>query len=89
MSERIDIGNGHSIQPITWPGDEKPSGFSVFHPNPDTGAECGCSVWINPQRRAGTIWTVLSLEPLTLSPSVQCANCRDHGFIRDGYWIPA
>lgn len=33
-------------------------------------------------------WTVESWEPLTISPSVLCA-CGDHGFIRDGQWMPA
>jgi hypothetical protein len=33
-------------------------------------------------------WHVESLEPLTLSPSILC-SCGDHGFIRDGRWIPA
>lgn len=34
------------------------------------------------------MWTVESWEPLTLSPSLLCA-CGDHGFIRDGRWVPA
>ena len=33
-------------------------------------------------------WTVVSWEPLTLSPSLRC-GCGDHGFIRDGRWVPA
>jgi len=33
-------------------------------------------------------WQVASYEPLTLSPSLLC-NCGDHGFIRDGKWVPA
>jgi hypothetical protein len=33
-------------------------------------------------------WTVESWDPLTLSPSVLC-SCGDHGFIRDGRWVPA
>ena len=26
---------------------------------------------------------------LTLTPSVLCATCGDHGFVTDGRWIPA
>lgn len=33
-------------------------------------------------------WTVESWEPLTLSPSVLCA-CGDHGWVREGRWVPA
>ena len=90
MNERTDIGHGHSLEPIIFPGDTQPCGFAVYHPHSDTGAECGCTVWINPDRvRNANVWTVDRLEPLTLSPSVQCANCRDHGFIKQGKWLPA
>jgi hypothetical protein len=34
------------------------------------------------------LWQVESWEPLTLSPSILC-HCGDHGFIRDGRWVPA
>lgn len=35
------------------------------------------------------LWTVASLEPLHLEPSVLCCLCGDHGFVRDGKWVPA
>jgi hypothetical protein len=31
-------------------------------------------------------WTVHSMEPLTLSPSIECRACKDHGYIRNGRW---
>lgn len=34
-------------------------------------------------------WNVVAWEPLTLSPSLLCMACKDHGFIRDGVWVPA
>ena len=33
-------------------------------------------------------WHVIREDPLTLTPSVLC-HCGDHGFIRDGAWVPA
>lgn len=39
-------------------------------------------------RDKGPWWKVESLEPLTLSPSLRC-RCGDHGFIRNGVWVPA
>lgn len=33
-------------------------------------------------------WTVVSLEPLHLEPSLLC-NCGNHGWIRDGKWVAA
>jgi hypothetical protein len=32
-------------------------------------------------------WKVESWEPLTISPSVLCLTCGDHGFIREGRWV--
>lgn len=37
----------------------------------------------------GRGWRVLSVNPLTLSPSLLCTRCKTHGFIRDGKWVPA
>lgn len=34
------------------------------------------------------VWSVESLDPLTISPSVLC-GCGAHGFIRQGRWVPA
>jgi hypothetical protein len=34
-------------------------------------------------------WTLVSEEPLTLTPSVLCRSCGHHGFITDGKWVPA
>ena len=33
-------------------------------------------------------WTLVAYDPLTVAPSLLCA-CGDHGFIRDGKWVPA
>jgi hypothetical protein len=31
-------------------------------------------------------WQVESWDPLTLSPSLLCRSCGNHGFIRNGKW---
>ena len=36
-----------------------------------------------------TYWRLVSLEPLTVEPSVLCMRCGDHGYITDGRWVPA
>jgi len=33
-------------------------------------------------------WQVESWNPLTLSQSLLCTVCGNHGFIRDGQWVP-
>ena len=37
---------------------------------------------------AAHLWTLVSLEPLHTEPSLLCI-CGDHGFIREGRWVPA
>ena len=34
-------------------------------------------------------WTVHSVHPLTVTPSVHWTDCGCHGFITDGKWVPA
>jgi hypothetical protein len=37
---------------------------------------------------SGPYWTVVSWDPLTLSPSLKC-HCGDHGHIQNGRWVAA
>jgi hypothetical protein len=61
-------------------------GATVDHLNPD-GQPCESAIFFDP---AGVrdlfpdrdMWTVQSLDPLTLSPSLQYGSCSDHGFVR-------
>lgn len=36
-------------------------------------------------------WTIVSEDPLTVSPSIQCGakDCNTHGFFREGKWVKA
>lgn len=74
--------------------DVDPWGVAVDHPRPD-GTPCigSAAAFDNPVSRQiepdRQYWTVESLDPLTISPSLLCQLCGDHGFIRQGRWIPA
>lgn len=105
MGERIDLGHDHVIRLAVWNPDlglnpqfahlagQLPVTTSgiVTHKLPD-GGECeGAITFDSPIARdnfSGPFWTVESWEPLTLSPSLLC-SCGDHGFIREGRWVPA
>lgn len=70
-------------------------GAILYHFKQD-GSECMGSIHFtgDVQRKiepAHPSWTVDSWEPLTISPSVLCRaeGCGDHGFIREGKWVPA
>lgn len=58
------------------PPEERPAGYGIHGVVP-----------VKPEWPDG--WDVLSVEPLTLAPSLRCRQCGHHGFIRDGRWVPA
>lgn len=76
---------------------EKRVGGNVTHP-PVEG-KCSGNGWVPFAGRAWArlflnspdfqSWAVESEEPLTLSPSILCRACGDHGFIRNGKWVRA
>ena len=90
----VDIGHGVTIQFwYQWPKAEypEPAGIIETHPGPD-GKPCSGPIsfeghaWMPSHP---TTWHVVSLEPLTLEPSILCSRCGHHGFIRGEKWIPA
>ncbi|HEY6888804.1 MAG TPA: hypothetical protein VI300_13520, partial [Solirubrobacter sp.] len=76
---------------------EGPTGALVWHRRED-GSWCGGGIrWWKPEGETGATWTLVSLEPLHVEPSVKCGTCErefgdngvSHGFIRGGAWEPA
>lgn len=64
-------------------------GAFVHHKKAD-GSSCSGSIVFDSEAarfngREG--WQVESWEPLTVSPSLLC-SCGDHGYIRNGVWVP-
>jgi len=69
-------------------------GAIVGHTNLKTGEQCRSGIMLDGEvaRRVfneKSRWQVISMEPLTLSPSLLCMVCGDHGFIREGKWVRA
>lgn len=67
-------------------------GALINHRRPDNGEECWSHVnFDGPVQRKvmpdAAIWKVESEDPLTLSPSILCRLCGDHGWIREGKWV--
>jgi hypothetical protein len=66
----------------------------IAHTAPD-GSPCESAATPDTEmaRLAGftdrAVWQVESMEPVTLSPSLLCGRCADHGFIKQGKWVPA
>lgn len=92
VSTFIDLGHRHYWRFIV-DGSGDDVGGVLIHPHP-AGGWCGGAMMFRnfkfPQEGEMT-WEVESLEPLTLSPSLRCEQpgCNDHGFIREGRWVPA
>jgi len=96
-SEEHDLGDGHSF---VWSIDEfgHVYGLIEHHPAADGGSPyCGGYIaWAVPQHwptcvprhelvRGGPGEEAL----VTISPSLACRTCGNHGFIRDGKWVTA
>lgn len=90
----IDLGDNHTLIFSDYK-DEKKVGAAVWHLKPD-GTEC--SGWISFAGRAWAnefkanpikTWEVVQEDPLTLTPSLLCRQCGDHGYIREGRWVRA
>lgn len=68
------------------------AGLTVSHLDKG-GNECMSGIWFDlPELKVMDErhrWKVESWEPLTISPSLLCMRCGDHGFIRSGLWVPA
>lgn len=83
----LDEKGDHLLR-ITSMHDEGLYGFTEAH-RTATGEWCAASI-ARPGKGAGQPeWDVISEDPLTLSPSILCRRCGNHGFIREGKWVEA
>jgi hypothetical protein len=97
-TEYVDIGGGHSIKFVKYEGDPH-AGLNDKHKRPDNGEPCmgfitfAGSTWAKEFTKDGVcsieVWDVQSFNPLTMSPSLLCLACGDHGFIENGKWRKA
>ncbi len=97
-----DIGFGVTISPFTTGDNHIFGGVIIEHDAPSecpykgikfgatTDFRCagGVSVVPIPDKPDRPIWTVLSEDPLTLTPSILCDCNAFHGFITNGLWVP-
>ena len=89
----LDLGDNHLLRFSRHGGDVV--GATEEHLRPDGKSCLGHFYFDLPETRdllAGQdrpMWTVQSWNPLTLTPSLVCQDCGDHGFVREGKWVPA
>lgn len=93
MTDEIDLGSDHKMVFSEYDG-QKRVGAEVHHKRED-GQACVEWVpfegraWANSFKGAIATWRVEQDEPITISPSIACRVCGDHGFIKNGRWEKA
>ena len=95
MSERdeIDLGDGHRMIFCDYEGQKRVAAH-IQHQRRD-GAYCVGFIpfkgraWSNEFNGKIEEWDVVQDDPVTLSPSILCRACGDHGFVRNGKWVRA
>lgn len=96
--EKVDLGHNHFYTKYTIHGDDENrwAGIIESHPNKkDPSKTCSSSVafdvdFYDPSeggRFNRPVWQVQNYDPLTLSPSLLCNVCGEHGFIQNGKWV--
>lgn len=101
----LDLGSDHVLYWYSWGPDRSANprfrdypdvakwGASVDHLRADDGRPCSGFITfhgpVQDELSERPKWTVESWDPLTLSPSILCVLCGDHGFIRNGKWETA
>lgn len=92
--DEIDLGDGHKIVFSEYKG-EKRVCANVLHPPVEGKCDGDGFIafegrsWARSFEARIATWTIESDEPFTLSPSILCRACGDHGFIRGGKWVRA
>lgn len=95
ITEPTDIGHGVIITPVFARDSDVVIGLNEEHDRPDGTGRCRGFVLLDvpegePYRTELTPrWQVESTDPLTLSPSLLCRSCGNHGWIQQGRWVPA
>lgn len=86
-SPRIQLDERNSVELTGLQNKPGAWGLIWYHQRPDTDKQCsGCLSWDPADAKH---WDLISLDPLTLSPSLLCDACGAHGFIQAGHWRPA
>lgn len=98
-AESQDVGHLHRLVWVTYA--ESVAGVNVWHWKKGGAAGEWCCGWVpfrghpwaNLFRRTEGFqaWDVVepSVELLTLSPSIRCRACGDHGLVVRGRWEPS
>lgn len=94
VRDPVDLGDGWKLEPVSQHGKPDTIGYMITGPAaeacplPGDGL-CGGLVRIADTGDGKPVWKVEQDDPLTLSPSIVCSCKGQHGFVRDGKYVPA
>lgn len=88
----LDLGLSHYLRWFTYQGaEERRVGALIYHPDlrSPTLFCISSPTWENEPGDTRPLWNLEGSadEHITLTPSIRCGTCGDHGFVRDGKWV--
>jgi hypothetical protein len=85
---QLDLGHGHFFSPVIG-ADDQLVGWLHTHPDARTSSGVLCQSFCAVRPLNGSpIHQIISVEPLTLQPSLLCRMCGAHGHVTNGAWDP-
>jgi hypothetical protein len=85
---KLDLGYGHIFEAVLG-SDEQLIGWLHTHPDARSLEGMLCQSFCAVRPLNGTpIHQVVSVDPLTLMPSLLCRTCGAHGHVTNGKWEP-
>jgi hypothetical protein len=86
--DQLDLGHGHLFAAVL---DNNNQLVGWLHTHPDkrspTGTLCQSFCAVRPLN-GSPVHQIISVEPLTLLPSLLCRMCGAHGHVTNGRWEP-
>ncbi len=86
--DELDIGMGHKLTPVVDASDRL---VGWLHAHPDARSAIGalCQSFCAVREGIGApVHEIVTVEPLTLHPSLECRTCGAHGCVKNGKWEP-
>lgn len=91
MASAVDLGHGVRVVFTAWNRHDK-AGLLVEHPCGDDDNHISGIMFDLPGVAEAfpdrPLWELVTLDPLTVRPSLKCRACGHHGWITDGRWEP-
>lgn len=80
MRTWIDVGSGTKLAFFNGPGAREKGGMFCVHPAPTPTGFCEGTITFQPDGQ----WILVSEDPLTIVPSLDCTACGWHHCIQSG-----